>query len=81
MTDRKNDDRNKRSDAADTEASLQDELSREAAEGTDSIGDIESNRTVTGSSSWATLPEEGRASKPGKESGQSQTPSGDKKER
>jgi hypothetical protein len=45
-------------DAGDTESSLQDELSRESTEGADLIGDIASNRTVSGSSSWQTLPDE-----------------------
>lgn len=58
MTDRKKDNRNKGSKPGDTDASLQAELAREAAEGADSIGDIGSNRTVTGSSSWETLPDE-----------------------
>jgi hypothetical protein len=58
MTDKKNDNRNKSGKPADTEASLQNELLREAAEGADSIGDVGSNRTVTGSSSWETLPDE-----------------------
>lgn len=49
-------------DAGDTEAGLQDELSREAAEGADSIGNVAANRTVSGSSSWETLPD---ASSPG----------------
>ena len=84
MTDKKDDNRNKSGKPADTEASLQNELSREAAEGADSIGDVASNRTLSGSSSWETLPDEaaggGRTSKPGKESGPSPTtPSGKKK--
>lgn len=40
----------------DTEADLQEELRREAAEGGDSVGDVGSNRTLSGSSSWETLP-------------------------
>jgi hypothetical protein len=58
MTDKKKDNRNKGSKPADTDASLQEELSRETAEGADSIGDVGSNRTVSGSSSWETLPDE-----------------------
>jgi hypothetical protein len=41
---------------SDTEADLQEELRREAAEGGDSVGDVGSNRTLSGSSSWETLP-------------------------
>jgi hypothetical protein len=43
---------------SDNEASLQDELDREASEGADSIGDVSSNRTLSGSSTWETLPDE-----------------------
>jgi hypothetical protein len=71
MTERKNDAGNKSGEAADSDASLQNELSREAAEGADSIGDVGSNRTLSGSSSWETLPEEAAR----KDSGQTpQTP-------
>lgn len=74
MTD-KNDNRSKSGEPADSDASLQNELAREAAEGADSIGDVASNRTLSGSSSWETLPDEaadtGRTSKSEKESGQS----------
>ena len=41
----------------DTEAALKAELHREAAEGGKLVGDMESNRNVSGSSSWDTLPE------------------------
>ena len=67
MTDKKNDSRNTSSKSGDTDASLQQELSREAAEGADSIGDVGTNRTVSGSSSWETLPDDAS----GKKSGQS----------
>jgi hypothetical protein len=43
--------------AGDTEAALQAELYREAAEGGKLVGDMESNRNLGGSSSWDTLPE------------------------
>jgi hypothetical protein len=56
MADKKNDARDK-SGSPDNDAALQDELSREAAEGADSIGDVGSNRTLSGSSSWETLPD------------------------
>ena len=86
MTEKKNDARSKGDTANDTEAGLQNELSREETEGTDSIGDIASNRTLSGSSSWETLPDDaaggGRASKSGKESSQApSTPSGKNKSR
>jgi hypothetical protein len=70
MMDKKND----KTGEPDTEENLEKELSREAAEGADSIGDVASNRTLSGSSSWETLPDgatEGEgASKPRKESGE-----------
>ncbi|HET8823964.1 MAG TPA: hypothetical protein VFM77_02470 [Terriglobales bacterium] len=43
---------------SDSEAQLQEELSRESSEGADSIGDVSSNRTLSGSSSWETLPDD-----------------------
>ena len=73
MTDKNNDPRNNTGEP-DSEESLEKELTREAAEGADSIGDIASNRTLSGSSSWETLPdgatESDRTSKPRKESGE-----------
>ncbi|HEX9084967.1 MAG TPA: hypothetical protein VF836_09535 [Gemmatimonadaceae bacterium] len=42
--------------SGDTDASLQKELGRETAEGSDSVGDVGSNRNLTGSSTWETLP-------------------------
>ena len=50
-------------DASDSEARLQDELSREASEGAESIGDVSSNRTLSGSSTWETLPDEASTSR------------------
>jgi hypothetical protein len=41
----------------DTESELQEELRRESAEVSDAIGDIATDRNVSGSSSWTTLPE------------------------
>ncbi|HST08724.1 MAG TPA: hypothetical protein VLJ83_11185 [Gemmatimonadaceae bacterium] len=75
MADKKKANRNTGGKPGDTEASLQNELSREAAEGADSIGDVGSNRTVSGSSSWETLPNASgkTAPKPGDKSGQSPT--------
>ncbi|MFL5526419.1 MAG: hypothetical protein ACJ79I_08330 [Gemmatimonadaceae bacterium] len=79
MVDKTNDTPNE-GNAPDTEESLEKELSREAAEGADSIGDIAENRTLSGSSSWETLPDGdatgGRGSKSEEESARSpETPS------
>jgi hypothetical protein len=56
----KNQGKNKQSGKAnksgDTDASLQKELGRETAEGRDSVGDVGSNRNLSGSSTWETLP-------------------------
>ena len=57
MPGKMNDKRNKTSESIDTDAALEQELSRERAEGQDSIGDGGKNRTLSGSSSWETLPE------------------------
>ena len=62
-----NDTRNKSGDPGDTDDSVQKELSREEGEGADSIGDVGENRTLSGSSSWETLPD---GQKSDKESGQ-----------
>jgi hypothetical protein len=60
----KNRDKNRQSGKdrkrSDSESSLQKELSRETAEGADSVGDVGSNRTLTGSSTWETLPGDGK---------------------
>jgi len=69
-----NDTRNKSGDPGDTDDSVQKELSREEGEGADSIGDVGENRTLSGSSSWETLPD---GEKSGKDSGNS--PKQDKK--
>jgi hypothetical protein len=42
----------------DSEEALEAELSREAAEGADLLGDTKQNRNVSGSSTWETLPDE-----------------------
>jgi hypothetical protein len=39
------------------DAGLQEELNREASEGKDSVGDVASNRNLSGSSTWETLPD------------------------
>jgi hypothetical protein len=43
----------------DDDSGLQEELNRESEEGDDSIGDVGSNRNLSGSSTWETLPNEG----------------------
>jgi hypothetical protein len=55
----------------DTEESLAKELEKESAEGKDSVGDLNSNRNLSGASSWDTLPdgESDSASSSNKDSG------------
>jgi hypothetical protein len=43
--------------ASETDAALEEELRREAAEGKGLIGDEAKNRNLTGSSTWETLPD------------------------
>lgn len=43
--------------SGDTEESLAKELEKESAEGKDSLGDVKSNRNLSGASSWDTLPD------------------------
>jgi hypothetical protein len=64
-------DQNQRKDRStgtgnDEDGRLQEELNRESEEGDDSIGDVGSNRNLSGSSTWETLPNEGKS--PGDES-------------
>lgn len=66
MTDKKGKQTRKPGTTADSEMSLQRELERESAEGRDSIGDVGSNRTLTGSSTWETLPDKKQGSGPPK---------------
>jgi hypothetical protein len=42
----------------DSDDALETELSREAAEGADLLGDTKQNRNLSGSSTWETLPDE-----------------------
>ena len=86
MADKKKDTRNTSGKPGDTDADVQHELERESTEGADSIGDVGKNRTVSGSSSWETLPDKagggGGSSKPGKQPGKPPaTPSPKKKSR
>ena len=68
MADKQNDQRNKGSGSTDTDEVVQKELSREAAEGKDSIGDVGENRTLSGSSSWETLPDDASGNSGGQKS-------------
>ncbi len=52
--------RNNAEPLADTEADLQAELRRESEEHAD-LGDADTNRNLSGSSTWATLPTSDRA--------------------
>lgn len=42
---------------SDDEKALQEELRREAAEGKGAVGDAASNRNLSGSSTWETIPD------------------------
>ena len=44
------------------DTSLQKELNRESREGDDSVGDVGSNRNLSGSSTWETLPGDRKSS-------------------
>jgi hypothetical protein len=59
--------------SGDTDASLQKELGRETAEGRDSVGDVGSNRNLTGSSTWETLPS-GKKKTPDSSAAKGKTP-------
>lgn len=52
----------KKANVGDSEDNLQKELSRESGEGKESIGDVGSNRTLSGSSTWETLPDDEKSS-------------------
>jgi hypothetical protein len=45
----------------DSEESLSKELEKESAEGKNSVGDVNSNRNLSGASSWDTLPDDDQA--------------------
>jgi len=69
MADKKSGQSHKTRTHGDTEAGLQKELARESAEGADSVGDVGSNRTLSGSSTWETLPDKNQAPAPSKGKG------------
>jgi hypothetical protein len=56
-TGRSGDDDSAKSAASDSEAALQAELQREAAEGGGTVDDMASDRNMSGSSTWVTLPD------------------------
>jgi hypothetical protein len=56
-------------EGSDSEDSLEKELEKESAEGKDSIGDVNSNRNLSGASSWDTLPDDEADSDSNKDSG------------
>lgn len=53
-----------RSELGDSKSDVQRELRREETEGSDAIGDVASNRNLSGSSTWETLPESADANAP-----------------
>jgi hypothetical protein len=67
MTDKQNDKSAKPQTGEDSEDSLQKELNRESTEGRDSIGDVGSNRTLSGSSTWETTPAKNQSAAPRKD--------------
>jgi hypothetical protein len=50
--------------ASDSETAMEAELQRESLEGSDAIGDVASNRNLSGSSTWETLPDSTRGDDP-----------------
>lgn len=62
MSDNRNDAGGKQDAQGDSEDALQEELRREAAEKKNSIGDVDSNKNLSGSTTWETLPEDDSSS-------------------
>ena len=48
----------KSGEGTDSEDSLEKELEKESAEGKDLVGDVKSNRNLSGASTWDTLPDQ-----------------------
>jgi hypothetical protein len=63
MSDKKNDAGQGTDAQGDSEEALQEELRREAAERKNAIGDVDSNKNLTGSTTWETLPDEDSSQK------------------
>ena len=62
MSEKQNDNRDNSQQSADaTERALQEELRREAEEGRNDVGDLGTNRNLTGSSTWDTQKDESGA--------------------
>jgi hypothetical protein len=62
MSEKQNDNRDKSQQSGDaTERALQEELRREAEEGRNDVGDLGTNRNLTGSSTWDTQKDESGA--------------------
>jgi hypothetical protein len=53
-----NDERSGKAKQGDDDTIVQRELEREAREGKDAVGDVGSNRNLSGSSTWETLPDD-----------------------
>ncbi|MEP7066037.1 MAG: hypothetical protein ABI889_08405 [Gemmatimonadota bacterium] len=66
MSDNKNAAGDKSNAQGDSEEALQEELRREAAESKNAIGDVDSNRNLSGSSTWETLPDDDSSHKDNK---------------
>jgi hypothetical protein len=66
MSDNKSDAGDKSNAQGDSEEALQEELRREAAERKNAIGDVDSNRNLSGSSTWETLPDDDSSQKDNK---------------
>ena len=62
MSEKQNDNRDKSQQSGEaTERALQEELRREAEEGRNDVGDLGTNRNLTGSSTWDTQKDESGA--------------------
>ena len=66
MSDNRNDAGKNQEAQGDSEEALQEELRREAAERKGAIGDVDSNRNLSGSTTWETLPEDDSSQKDNK---------------
>jgi hypothetical protein len=66
MADKMNKSGDKAQSGDDSEEKLQKELERASKEGSDSIGDVGSDRNLSGASSWETLPDKSEPVSPRK---------------
>jgi hypothetical protein len=67
MTDNTTKGADKSQSGSDSDEKLQEELERESKEGRDGVGDVGSDRNLSGSSSWATTPKKDQPSTPRKD--------------